>query len=214
MKSVFGRYLALFLIGIIIEAVLLIIVLVHTYKYSNGLAQSLFNFIGNWPVSLNVFNFLADWAAALSIFAFCLVIVPFLLNFRKYRRYRALNKLHDWAKNAVLVISDYRRRDVALQDSLLERYEAIMVLINVLKVHHHAALSSARIIGGELGDKAREMVHTLINIEEKVARHDSSAFEDLKSLHHNLANVMISAFESAHSNKHETIWSEEVNNKS
>lgn len=201
MKSVFGRYLALCVAGISIEIILLVIILVDSFKYSSNLAQSLYNFIGNSPIALDIFNFLADWAAAISIFAIFLVAVPFFLNFQKYRRYRALKKLHDWAKNAILVISDYRKRDVGLQYSSLERYEVVTIMINALKKHHHAALACSKIIGGDLDANTRKLVNALVTIEEKVKKHDDSAFEDLKSLHHDIANIMIYAFESAQDKK-------------
>jgi len=201
MKSVFGRYLALCIVGISIEIILLVVILIDSFKYPSNLAQSLYNFIGNWPIALDIFNFLADWAAAISIFALFLVAIPFFLNFQKYRRYRALNKLHDWAKNAILVISDYRQRDVGLQHLSLERYEAVTIMINVLKKHHHAILASSKIIGGDLDANTRKSVNALVTIEEKVKKHDDSAFEDLKSLHHDIANIMIYAFESAQDKK-------------
>ena len=195
-RSAFGKYLALFLTGIIIQVIVIITVLIKAFGYTNGLARWLFDIINNWTVSLYMFRFIADWAAALSAFAVCLVFMALLADFRKYRRNHALGRLHNWAKNAVLTLAEYRQGDSGLQDSPLERYEEIKTLVDKLKANCRAALADAQVLGGELDANTEKAVSILFTVDEKVEKQDESAFEDLRTLRHNLADIMISAFES------------------
>lgn len=196
MRWVFGKYLALFLAGIIIQVIVIITVLIKTFGYTNDLARWLFDIINNWTVSLYIFRFIADWAAVLSALAVCLVFLTLLADFRKYRRNRSLGRLHNWAKNAVLTLAEYRWGDSGLQDSPLGRYEEIRTLVDRLKANCRAVLADAQVLGGELDANTQEAVSILFTVDEKVEKQDASAFEDLRTLRHNLADIMISAFES------------------
>lgn len=202
MRSTIYKYWALYLVGIIVQVIVVITVLIQTFRFTNSLAQALFNIISGWKVALNTFSFIADWAAAFSAFAVCLILIALFADFRKYRRNRALNRLHNWAKNAVLTLADYRKRDPALQNLPLKRYKEIKAIIDNLKANCRSALSDAKLLGGELDDNTKKTVHTLLAVYEKIVKQDDSAFEDLRSLQHNLADVMISTFESLKNARH------------
>ena len=195
MKSIFGKYLFLCFIGIIIEVIVLIVVLIQTFRLTNDLAVSIFDFINNQAIILDVFNFIVNWAVTLSFIAVGLILVAFFINFKKYRRNRALNRVHDWAKNAILLLADYRQRDSGLQDSPLARNEGTRVLTDALKAHGRTILANAHSLGGELDTKTKKAVHTLFDIDEKLEKNDESAYEDLRTLQHDLADVMMATFE-------------------
>jgi len=202
MRSVFGKYLALCLTGIILEAIILIIVLIQTFRFTNSVAQSLFNIIGAWPVAPGVFNFTADLAEVLSVLAVCLVLIALFANFRKYRKSRALSRLHEWAKNVVLTLADYRQKDTNPEGSPFERYKEIRALMDKLKAHCRTVLADAQVLGGELDVNTKRAVHTIFTVDEKVRKQDKSVFEDIGPLQHDLAEVMIAAFESLQNKKH------------
>ena len=79
----------------------------------------------------------------------------------------------------------------------------------MLKANYHTVLADARVLGGELDANAKKAVDTLFAIDEKVAKQDESAFEDLRTLQHNVAEVMISTFESLKNSRYMTIKSKE-----
>jgi len=195
MRLVFGRYLFLCIIGILLEVIILVAVLIHTFRSTNDLASSVFDFINNQTIILNIYTFLVDWAVTFSFIAVGLILVAFFINFKKYRHNHALKRIHDWAKNAILILSDFRQRDSNLQASPLARYEGIGILIGTLKVHERTMLSAAQAIGGEIDNKTKKSIHLISAIEEKVEEHNDSAYEDLRELQHDLADLMMSTFE-------------------
>jgi hypothetical protein len=195
MKSVFGRYLYLCYIGIALEAFTLIIVLIDTFKYTNGIAESAFNTISGSKIVLNIFNFIVDWAIVFSLVSVLFILIALFLNYKKYRRNRALAKIHDWAKNSILLLADYRQRDSSLQDSPEARHEGIKVLTEALNTHGRTTLADGQIVGGELNTKIIKAMDTLSAINDKVSRQDESSYSDLRTLQHNMADVMMSTFE-------------------
>jgi hypothetical protein len=208
MRSVFGKYLALCFTGIILEAIILIVVLIQTFRF-NSISHSLFRIIMSWKISLGIFSFIVDWAEILSVLAVCLVLIAFFANFRKYRKSRALSRLHEWAKNAVLTLADYRQEDTSLGDPPLEGYEEIRALMDKLKARCHLVLADAQVLGGELDAVTKRAVHTIFTIDEKVRKQDESVFEDIRPLQHYLAEVMIATFESLQVKK-QSLWHKET----
>lgn len=174
MKSVFRKYLYLCIAALAVEAVVLVIVIIDIINSTNTLG---------W------------WAEILSILPVCIIMGLFYLGYRKSVKSRALNRVHEWMKNAILILADYRQRDETLHDSPSIRYEGIQVLINALKTHSNTTLADARQAGGELAGKTEKVVDTILSIDNKLGKHDDSAFEDLKNLQHDLAEIMMSAFE-------------------
>jgi len=202
MKSVFGRYFALCLAGIILEAIILITVLIQALQLTNSVARSLFYIINDWEIALSAFRFITHWAEALSAFAVCLILIALFANFRKYRRKHALSQLHTWSRDMVLTLADYRQRATTLENSPLERHEIMRVLMDRLKARYRTALANSQILGGELDVNTKRAVQAIFTIDNKVERLDDSVFNDLSTLQHDLSEVMIAAFESLQSEKH------------
>jgi hypothetical protein len=206
MRLAFSKYLVIFLTGIIIQIVVIVAVLIQTFVPANSLASSVYSIITTWTAALSIFRFITDWAGSLSACAVGLVFVALYADFRKHRRSRALNRLHNWTKKALLALAEYRQRDASPPDSALERYEEISALINKLKVNSRAVLADAQVLGGELDAKTKEAFQTLFAVDEKVAQQDESAFEDLIILRHHLAAVMISAFGSLQHERYTSLF--------
>ena len=195
MKSILGKFFYPCLVGIIIEVTLLFVVLVKGYRISNSLADSIYGFfIGN-IVLQTIFDFVSDWAIVIGIVPFIIISALFITDIRNSRRRRALSRIHDWAQNAVLIFSDYRQRDVNLQESPSVRYEAIKGMMNVLKQNSNVALTEAKIVGGELENNTKETIQKFDLVDEKIDNHDESAYADLKTLQHDSATIMMSTFE-------------------
>ena len=195
MKSLLGKYFYPCLAGIIVEVIILLVVLVRIYRTTSGMADSIYDFfIGN-VILRGIFNFISEWAIILGIIPFVAILLLFLYDIRKGKRKRALNRIHDWAQNSVLILSDYRQRDNSLQESPSERYEGIKVLLGVLEQHRTSALTEARVIGGELETKTQAAMRKIKAIEAKVEQHNESAYNDLQTVQHDFAGIMMFTFE-------------------
>ena len=195
MKSLLGKYFYPCLAGIILEIVIIFVVLVRIYRITNSLADSINGFFISNAVLRSITDFISEWAIVLGILPFVAILLLFLSDIRRGRRKRALGTIHDWAQNAVLILSDYRKRDNSLQESPSVRYEGIKVLVDVLRQHSGTALAEAKVIGGELEAKTQVAIRKFHTVDEKVDKHDESAYNDLQVLQHDLAGVMMSTFE-------------------
>lgn len=195
MKSILGKYFYPFLAAIIIEVIIVFIAMVDSFRTTGDFAGSVHDFFTGIAVIGSIYSFIADWATVLSIVLLLAIIVLVFFDIRRIRRSHSLSRIHDWAQNSVLILADYRQRDDGLHDSPSIRQEGIKLLINALKVHSSASLANAKVIGGELEAKTIKAVETFNAIDEKVARNDDSAFNDLRTLQHDMADVMTSTFE-------------------
>ncbi len=194
MKSILGKYFYPCLAGIIIEVILVFVVLVKVYRISISLAGSIYDFFVSNVVLQAVFDFISDWAIVISIIPIIAILVLFIIDIRNRRRRNALSRIHNWAQNGVLILSDYRQRDSNLRESPSVRYEAIKSMLGVLKQHSNVALTGAKIVGGELEINTKETIQKFNIIDEKIDKYDESAYDDLKILQHDLATVMMSTF--------------------
>ena len=195
MKEILGKYFYPCLVGIVVEVIIVFVVLVRIYRTTGGTADSIYDFfIGN-VILRSIFNFISEGAIILGIIPFVAILLLFLNDIRKGKRKRALNGIHDWAQNAVLMISDYRQRDNDLQESPSIRYEGIKVLLGVLEQHRSTALIEAKVIGGQLEVKTQAVIQRIKTIEEKVGQNNESAYNDLQILQHDFAGIMMFTFE-------------------
>jgi hypothetical protein len=195
MKSLLGKYFYPCLISIIIEIIVVFVVLIEFYSISNGLADSIHSlFIGN-EILRSIFVFVSDWAIILAILPFIVILSMFITDIRKARRRRALNRIHDWAQNTVLILSDYRQRDSSLQKSPLVRYEGIKMLMGILKQHSGPIILEAKTVNSTLESRTQEVIRKYDILGEKIDNHDESVYNDLKVLQHDLAGIMMSTFE-------------------
>ena len=195
MKSLLGKYFYPCLISIIIEIIVVFVVLIEFYSISNGSADSIYSFfIGN-EILRSIFVFVSDWAIILAILPFIVILSMFITDIRKARRRRALNRIHDWAQNTVLILSDYRQRDSSLQKSPLVRYEGIKMLMGILKQHSGHIIIEAKTVNSTLESRTQEVIRKYDILGEKIDNHDESVYNDLKVLQHDLASIMMSTFE-------------------
>jgi len=194
-KSMLGKYFYPCLAGIVIEAVVLFVVLVDNFRATGTLAESIYNFFSDNAILRNVFQFFIEWAITISIIPILVILVLLLIDVRRNRRTHALHRIHDWAQNAVLILADYRKRDDRLHDLPLIRHESVKVLINALKQHSGATLPDAKIVGGELQARTQRTIQNLHDIDEKINKRDESAYDDLRDLQHELADVMMATFD-------------------
>jgi hypothetical protein len=189
MKSIFGKRLPYFLALVILEVIVIAIVVIWTFK---GAA---YNFISKSSAAFHFFNFIADWSLAFSGAIVVAALAIAYISFSRFRRERAVNRLHTWARNGVVLLAQYRKESAAETDSLAERYEEAGLLLDKLMANTKLALADARILRGEINDKALKTVEALHAVREKLASEDDSLFDDLQALQHDFADVMILAFE-------------------
>jgi hypothetical protein len=195
MRAVFGKLLPLFLALLIIQLFIIIVVVIWTYQDSSGLLKSAYDFIGKSPVAFDVFNFIMDFAEIISGIVVLLALFILVISLRKYQRSRAVNRLHNWARNSVVVLAQYRQANPDTGDPGSDRYEGVRVLLDKLITNSKFAIADARALRGEINDKTRKTVEALHAIREKLANEDDSLFDDLQTLQHDFADIMILAFE-------------------
>jgi hypothetical protein len=195
MRRIFGKLLPLFLVLIIFQLIVLVIVVIWAYQDSSGPLKAAYDFIGKSPVAFDVFNFITDFAEIISGVVVFIALVILIISLRKFQRGRAVNRLHNWARNSVVVLAQYRQANPDDDDSGSDRYEGVRVLVDKLIANSNFALADARALRGEIHDKTRRTVAALHTVREKLASEDDSLFDDLQTLQHDFADIMILAFE-------------------
>jgi len=209
MKSALGKYLYLCLAGIILEAIVLIAVIIQTYRPISGLLQTIYDGLAGSAAVLVVFNFLTDWAEIFSGVIVCIILVVLYIYYREYRRSRALFRLYSWAKNASRLLEGFNQGNSGLQDVPLQQYDRAKALVDTLTGHCRGILADARTLGNELDTTARKAIYTLFTIEDKVEQHDDTAFEDMQTLIDNLSDVVTATVNSAKQTDNTDILSQE-----
>ena len=190
----FGKLLPYFLALVVIEIIVILILIVWIFNDAGFLA-SIYNFIGNSSIAFDFFNFIADWAEAISGVVVLGALVIVFISFKKFQRSRSVNRLHNWARNGVVLLAQYRQASPGEDDSAAERYAEATVLLDKLMATSSMALSDARNLGGEINARTIRTVDEVRAIKVKLAKEDESLFEDLPALQHDFADVMIIAFE-------------------
>jgi hypothetical protein len=138
---------------------------------------------------------IVNYADIISGVVVCIALAILLVSLRKYHRGRAVNRLHNWAKSGVVVLSRYRQGKTGAGDSRAVGYEDVRVMVDKLIASSITALADARYLRGELNDRTKSAVETLRIVRKKLADEDESVFENLRNLQHDFADVMILAFE-------------------
>jgi hypothetical protein len=195
MKVVFGKRLPFFLALIVLQVIVIIIVVIWTFENSSGFIRSIYDVFVKNPTVFDVFNFIADYADIFSGLVVCVALYLLLISLRKYHRDRAVSRLHNWARNGVVVLAQYRQEKPPASSSPLDRSEELRLVLDRLIESSKVALNDAKYLGGEVNDKARLTVEELRIIREKLADEDNSLFDNLQRLQHNFADTMIVAFE-------------------
>ena len=194
MKAMLGKRFPYFLALLILEIIVIFITVIWTFKDS-GFFKSVYDFISKSHVAFNILGFIADWAEVISGVVALIALVVLFISFKKFRRGRAINRLHNWARNGVVVLAQYRQENTDESDSPAEGYEEVEVLLDKVMATSGIALNDARYLGGEIKSRTRATVEVLRAVKTKLAAGDDSLFEDLQSLKHDFADVMILVFE-------------------
>jgi hypothetical protein len=195
MKEIFGRQVNAFLTLLAFQILVIFVVVVETFGKSEGPIGSLYKLISKNPGLLGIFDTITDYSSALSGMVVCAALVILLFNLRKYQRDRAVIRLHNWARNGVVALAQYRQENTGATESDPENFTGVKNILNKMNTGINVVNTDARIIGGELNGKIQKAVSVLGTIEEKLGNQDRSLFEDLLNLQHELADIMIRAFE-------------------
>jgi hypothetical protein len=195
MRAMFGKRLPYFIALLVIEVIVIVIIVIWTFKDTSGAFRSAYDFIGKSSVFFNIFNFIWDYAEVISGIVVLAALVIVFISFKKWQRERAVNRLHAWARNGVVLLAQYRKETADDDDSPAEWYQEVQVLLKKLLADSDLALADARILRGEINTKTVRTVDVLRIVEAKLAKEDESLFEDLPDLQHDFADVMILAFE-------------------
>jgi hypothetical protein len=193
-RDVFGKRLPYFLALIVVQVLIIIIVVIWTFEGSSGFIQSIYNLFVKSPAVFGVFNFIADYADIFSGLVVCAALYLLLVSLRKYHRDRAISRLHNWARNGVVVLAQYREKP-GVGDPPLDRFEELRLVLDKLLESSKVALGDARYIGGEVNDKTKVTVEELRIVREKLADAASSLVDNLQELQHSFADTMIIVFE-------------------
>ncbi len=193
MKAIFGKWFPYFLALLILQIIVIIIVVIWTFNDS-GVFMSIYDFLGKSPAAFSVFDFIADHAEYISAFIVLLELGIIIISLRKFQRIRAVNRLHNWARNSVVILAQYRQ---ALESDSPggDKFEKVRILVVKLIANSNTTLADAGTLGGEIKDKTRKTVEALRAVREKLINEDDSLFDDLQTLQHDLADIMILAFE-------------------
>jgi|GEM_PF-2419837 len=195
MRQIFGKHIYAFLALLIFQIFIIFVVLVVTFQSSGGPFQSIYLSVSGNSGLLGIFNTITDFAAAISGFVVCTALVVLLLNLRKYQRDRAVIRVHSWARNGVVVLAQYRQDNADVSNYQDGSFDGVKVVVDKLHDNINVVVSDARILGGDLNSKTKETIAILDKIEGKLLTDDDSLHEDLKVLQHDMADIMIRAFE-------------------
>jgi len=194
-RVVFGKRLPYFLALIVVQIFVIIVIVIWTFEESSGFIHSIFNLFVKSPAVFGVFNFIADFADIFSGLVVCVALYLLFVSLRKYHRDRAISRLHNWARNGVVVLAQYRQQKPGAGRAPLDRFEELRLVLDRLLDSSKVALGDARYIGGEVNDKTRLTVEELRILREKLANEDNSLLDNLQEIQHSFADMMIIAFE-------------------
>lgn len=161
LRSLFGRYWALYLASVAVISSVAITVLVHIFRFTNGLAQWLFNYISKWTIASGAFDFIIDWAATLSIVAAISVVIAALMEVREIRRKRTLVRIQNWAKDAIIKLTS-ASREISVAKRLADWKQQMMII----RIEGGSTLADARAFGNCLESKVNKAVASLLEFED------------------------------------------------
>ncbi len=186
MRSVFGKYWALLLVGVSVQSVVNIAVLVQILGLTNSLAQLCFNLINDWAPTLSAasvasavvaaFITIIDWAPTLSAAAAASAVVAVSMTIiESRRRNQSLGMVRNWAADAVLKLTTASK-----EESVAKRLADWEERLQIIETESGSALASARAIGGSLEPKVNKAVKTLLEFEDYFGNHAEP--DDVKAL--------------------------------
>ncbi len=161
LRSLFGRYWALYLASVAVIGSVAVTVLVQIFRFANGPAQWFFNYISKWTVASGAFNFIIDWAETLSMAAAISVVIAVLMEVREIRRKRALIRIHNWARDAIIKLTS-ASREISVAKRLSDWKQRMMII----RIENSSALIDARAFGNGLESKVNKAVTSLLEFED------------------------------------------------
>jgi hypothetical protein len=171
-------------------------VLLRVFSDISHVSPPLFDKITGWPVVGGVFQFISDWAIVISAIVVCLAIIILYISLKKWYQSRALERLHGWASSAVVKLAQYRQSR-AESDRRGGEYDELRKVITRMSTGSRRMLIDANFVDDELRARTKKAIRSLQTVEKKLWQQDVTVFRDLPSLQHNLADIMILAFESS-----------------
>ena len=177
MRSVFGKYWALLLVGVSVQSIVNIAVLVQILGLTSYLAQRCFNLINDWAPTLSAasvasavvaaFMTIIDWAPTLSAAAAASAVVAVSMTIiESRRRNQALGRVRNWAADAVLKLTTASK-----EESVAKRLADWEERLQIVESESASALANARAIGGSLEPKVNKAVKTLLEFEDCFGNH-------------------------------------------
>ena len=160
MKSLLGRYWALYLAGVTVLGCVFVIVLIQTYNLNYGPARWFFSYISKWTVTSSTLKFIADWTESLSAAAAILVVIAVLLEVRAIRRKRASARVQKWAKDAVAELTR-PSGEISVANRIADWKRRIIPI----RIEGSNALADARACSNGLELKVDKAVKTLLEFE-------------------------------------------------
>ena len=161
LRSLFGRYWALYLASVVVIGSVAVTVLVQIFRFANGPAQWFFNYISKWTVASSAFNFIIDWAETLSIAAAISVVIAVLMEIRETRRKRALIRIHNWARDAIVKLTS-DSREISVAKRLADWKQQMMII----RIESGSVLADARAFGDCLESKVNKAVTSLLEFDD------------------------------------------------
>lgn len=183
LRSLFGKYWTLYLAGVTVIVIVAATVLVQIFRSTNSPAQWFFTFISKWTVTSGAYDFVVEWAEALSITAAISVAVATIMRIREIRRERALVRIHNWARDAVVKLTRPSNGK-----SVTKKVADWKQRMRIIRAKSGGALTDARAFGNGLEPKINKAVKTLSEFEDCLFDNTESA--DVK----NLLETTVSAF--------------------
>jgi hypothetical protein len=194
MREIFNKHTNAFLALLVFQILIIIVVLVVTF-HDSGPFGFFYRIVSKSPGLLGTFNTITDFSAAISGFVVCTALVILLLNVRRHQRDRAIIRLHNWARNGVVLLAQYRQENAEAVEHQSGGFDGVKDLVDKLNNNANTVMTDARILSGELKGRIGMTIGMLHDIEMKLVKNDKSLFEDLQGLQHDMADIMIRAFE-------------------
>lgn len=178
MRSVIGKFWALYLVGVIVQLAVVVVVLLRFFAPTNSMARYALNAIFDRTAILGgpvVFNFIIEWAEVLSITAVYIIVIPTLISVMENHRQQTLARVYIWAMDAILELTKSNN-----EESIVKQLDDWEKRLHNIIVKSNNALSNTRAIGNGLKPKIEKAVANLLKLENCFNNHTKPT--DIKAL--------------------------------
>ena len=177
-RTALGKYWYFYVVGIILQFIVIITILIRFFAPTNNFTKSLLNYIyEGWSASFStvIFNFIINWADALCFAALYIIFVPTVIMIIKNHRRQALVRLHMWATDAVDKLTNGGHEGLNLKKENNWEKQLHNIIAN-----SDSALADTKAIGNGLKPKVERVVKNLSKLEHYL--NNPADPSDLKSL--------------------------------